>query len=159
MKILKFVSPTGQWVRTLDEQGSGAFKAGRAGHRHKGTDFRGIPGQPVYAVCDGVVVREVQAYEDDPTYRGLVIRNGFVTVKMLYFEPVLGVGPGERVHAGDIIGTMQDVSLRYPGCTPHVHVQIEALEQAVMQSEGIVYINPELLIEKPETGGADGNVG
>jgi len=121
---VRLYSPTGRGVRGVDEWGSGAFGASRDGgvRRHAGTDFVATPDQVVTAPCGGVVTRRVRCYADTPRWQGLEIDAGWGLVKLLYVEP--RVAPGVRVSAGEPIGVAQDLRARYPGITPHVHLEV-----------------------------------
>ena len=56
-----------------------------------------------------------------------------MTIKMVYFQPDRSL-IGKRVVQGEVIGTARDIAEKYPGITPHVHLEISA-------------VNPELLME------------
>ncbi|MFP5263085.1 MAG: peptidoglycan DD-metalloendopeptidase family protein [Blastocatellia bacterium] len=110
--------------RNIDRYGSGQFGASRGNRAHHGLDIMARPGESVLSPIDGDVIRESMPYPQDPRYRGLVIRgtgqwDGY-EVKMFY---VLGILSGQ-VKAGQIIGTAQDLSGRYPGITNHVHIEV-----------------------------------
>lgn len=133
-------NPTGGAVR-VDSGGDGHYGASRrkangTRYAHKGTDFEGTPGQPVKAPISGIIKRKAKPYTNGE-YSGCVIVGKSGVCKMFY----LVVSPnlvGTPVIQGSIIGVMQDISKRYQGVTPHVHLQFDE-------------INPELLLdEEPE---------
>ena len=119
------ISPTGKGVRGIDKWGSGAFHSSRGkGKTHKGLDFIADPGQDVVAPCAGRVRREAQVYADTTEYMGLVIvSDDLHHVKLFYVLPAPGV-VGTLVDEGEVIGTVQDLDRRYPGITPHVHMEV-----------------------------------
>lgn len=128
------VSPTGHSVRGLDKHGSGSYGAGRGNKLHKGADYICIPGQDIVSPIKGVVVREARPYADSD-YSGLVILGMEIKIKLFYLKPNLEL-IGMPVNTGDTIGVAQNISKRYSGMTPHIHLEI-------------VSINPEILINFP----------
>lgn len=132
------ISPTGHGVRGYDKWGSGLYGASRGGKRHKGADFICIPGQEVSAPTKGMVIRIAYPYAEpykDIMYSGIVLRANDCEIKMFYFE-LLKTILKTTVEAGQLIGHAQDISVKYPGMIPHVHMQIDS-------------INPELFIRLP----------
>ena len=128
------ISPTGQSVRGLDKHGSGEYGAGRGGRLHRGADYICIPGQEVVSPITGTIIRIAKPYKGDD-YSGLLIRNSNVEIKLFYLKPSPRI-VGISVKIGDVIGTAQDISKKYPGMIPHVHLQIDS-------------INPDLFINLP----------
>ena len=134
------ISPTGHGIRSFDRWGQGRYGASRDGGSriHKGSDFICIPGQSIVSPINGVVVRERIPYSDYVNgilFRGLQIKNSNCMITMFYFEPLrevlkMGISKGQK------IGTAQDISIKYPGMIPHIHLQIDS-------------INPELFINLP----------
>lgn len=133
-------NPTGGKVR-VDSGGDGHYGASRtkkgAGgklirYSHKGTDFSGTPGQPVKAPISGIIKRKAKPYTSG-TYSGCLIVGKSGVCKMFYLEPNPDL-IGLFVEQGDVIGVMQDISKRYKGVTPHVHIQFDEF-------------NPELLLD------------
>lgn len=110
--------------RALDSWGSGQFGAGRGSHIHQGLDVITRPGQRILSPIDGDIVREAHPYAGDLRYRGAVIRgtgqwSGY-EVKLFYVD---GFRSG-AVLAGEEMGKAQDISVKYPGITNHVHVEV-----------------------------------
>ncbi len=118
------INPTGGNIRD-DPAGSGRYGAPRGARRHRGLDLIARPGQPVKAPVDGLLVRQARPYADDRELSGVVLRGRRVTLKLFYLHPDLGL-VGKHVRAGDIIGTAQDVTRRYPGSgmLPHIHMEV-----------------------------------
>ncbi|HEV7676379.1 MAG TPA: M23 family metallopeptidase [Candidatus Angelobacter sp.] len=115
-------------TRFRDQWGSGQFGASRPGHvhsrLHQGLDITAEPGEPIRSPIDGVITREAFPYKGDNRFRGLLIEGvnewKGIEVKIFYVQ---GMIQG-RVDAGQIIGTAQDLSLRYRGITNHVHIEV-----------------------------------
>jgi len=123
------LNPTGGAICN-DSKGAGYFRARRK-HRdssiysHKGVDFLlpSGPGQDIVSPISGVLYRTVQVYSDTKKYTGWEIRNDDICIKLFYVIPnhnLIGV----MVHQGEVIGTAQDISKRYPGKRPHVHIEV-----------------------------------
>lgn len=114
----------GMRSRKCDSWGFGHFGAPRTGRFHRGLDIAASPGDHVLSPIQGNITREVTVYSDDSTYRGVVILgagsfSGY-EVRIYY---VLGLTCGS-VRPGQFIGTVQDLSGRYPGITNHIHLQV-----------------------------------
>lgn len=43
-------------------------------------------------------------------------------IKLWYLAPTKK--PGDTVKAGEVIGFAQNIGARYPGITPHVHIEV-----------------------------------
>ena len=117
------VSPTGGPVRDVDNHGMGHFGAPRGPRQHKGTDYVGIPGQHILSPIDGVIVREARPYANDTRYSGLLICGKHLYVKLFYIEPDWSVMGAGVFKGKTVIGIMQNIGLKHPGITPHVHLQ------------------------------------
>ena len=80
-------------------------------------------GEPILAPISGLVIREAIPYKDS-LLSGVVIQGseeyGGIDVKLFY---VGGLYCG-AVRAGDVIGHAQDLTVRYPGITNHVHLEV-----------------------------------
>ena len=100
---------------------------------HRGVDLAGIAGSVVYAAGDGIV-----------TYAGLVAGVGVVTIthgelRTTYQPVAAAVGVGQRVEAGQSIGTLEvDAS----HCAPSACLHWGLLR-------GDVYLDPTSLITPP----------
>jgi hypothetical protein len=121
-----FIKPTNGFSRTRDNFGSGQYNAPRDGgtRLHKGLDLISAPGEMIKSPISGTIIKEVIAYADDPQYKGVLIKGtgefADLEVKILYVRPLIG----GNVKAGDIIGMAQDITLRYPGITNHIHMEV-----------------------------------
>lgn len=134
-------SPTGERIRSFDGFGSGRYGAPRGKRKHRGSDFGGKPGQDVVCpINNALVVRECRPYAVGE-YSGVILRNDDFTLQLFYFLPNPEIY-GTFLNEHDVMGTMQDISLRYPikkgqvPMMPHVHL-------------GILNINPEIFLRLP----------
>ncbi|MCO6487427.1 MAG: peptidoglycan DD-metalloendopeptidase family protein [Phaeodactylibacter sp.] len=122
---------TGQRSRAHDAWGSGQYGAPRGGRKHQGLDIRAAPFQKVFAPFPGTITREAAPYRDDHRYRGLVLQGSGAwkdyTLKIFYVQ---GIVSGE-VGAGSQIGYVQNLGLKYPGITNHIHVEVRKGKQLV----------------------------
>jgi len=117
-----------QKSRIQDTWGSGLFEASRDGgkRKHQGLDIIVKPGAKVYAPFDGTIVREAVPYKNDNSYRGIVFRGtgewAAYEVKIFYAE---GLFSG-NAKKGQHIGYTQDLTLKYPTITNHIHVEVKS---------------------------------
>ncbi|PCJ58688.1 MAG: hypothetical protein COA65_07610 [Rhodospirillaceae bacterium] len=113
-------------IRKTDPQGAGHFGARRNGGRrkHLGIDLVAPPGTPVTSPLDGTVTRLGWPYGDDPSYRYVEVTTGTgLVARHFYVAP--SVTLGETVTAGkSCLGTVQDLTKRYPHITNHLHLEI-----------------------------------
>ena len=123
------ISPTGQPVRRPDKWGRGEYGATRGGKIHQGSDYDCKPGQDVVAPIEGIVIRRARPYRKG-SYSGLLIQGKHMALKMFYVKPSKGI-VRSHVYQGDKIGEAQDISLKYPGMTPHIHVRIDSADPEI----------------------------
>ena len=118
------ISMTGINEIRIDSKGSGKYGARRGDRYHKGTDYRGIPGNRAIAPIDGRILREAKPYANQE-YSGFVIIGVKCTIKAFYFELDKSL-IGKRVLQGDTVGTIQDISKREgnEGMVPHIHQEL-----------------------------------
>lgn len=126
------ISPTGKGIRRVDKWGRGTYGASRNSgkSKHDGTDYICEPGQNVVAPVGGLIVRESRPYGDQQwfwKYDGLIIENKCMVIQMFYLEPIRSL-IGQYVNAGDLIGIAQDISIKYPGMTPHIHLEVKSID-------------------------------
>ena len=123
-----FCSPTGSnTLRGVDSFGQGRFAAPRGARLHSGVDFNVEAGDNVYSPIFGKIVRVAIPYKSDERFRGLVIEGigryvGY-SVKLFYLDPLKEI-VGRTVKQGELIGTAQDLTIKYPGITNHIHFEI-----------------------------------
>lgn len=123
---LKIIPPD----RGVDPAGSGEFGAPRSGGRvHRGVDIAVLPGSRVLSLTAGVITRIGFPYHNDTVHRYIeVVPGDFYAIRYFYVSPQVEVG--QMVSADSILGTAQDVTLKYPreGMTPHIHVEVIAVK-------------------------------
>jgi len=129
------VSPTGKGLRQSDKYGRGAYGVSRRSgtRKHQGADYICEPGQDVVAPIAGTIKREARPYPPPDwftRYSGLVIENEYCSIKLFYLEPMRQL-IGQRIRMGQTIGVAQDISKRYEGMIPHVHLEITSIDPAL----------------------------
>ena len=95
--------------------------------KHAGVDLDAAPGDPVTPAVNGIVTKLDWAYEPkegQPAYRYVEVTTDQGKVaRHLYVKPSVEVG--DRVESGKtLIGSAQDLSLRFPGMSNHVHFEM-----------------------------------
>lgn len=136
------MNPTGKKVRS-DARGQGHYGARRTKavvgktvvYQHDGTDYEADPGQIVVAPFTGIIERESRPYAG---YSGLVLAGRRARAKLFYVKP----DPyliGKSVKMGSRIGLAQDISQKYPGMTPHVHMRITSIDPEMLITDTPVY--------------------
>ena len=126
-------NPTGLGVRN-DPKGSGWYRSKRGKRLHAGLDFLCVPTQNVVAPISGTVTRKVIVYRGDSRWTGVEIVGPKGKVKLFYVKPRVGI-IGAHVHEGDVIGTAQDISVKYgPEMKPHVHLEIKEFDPYLLVS-------------------------
>ncbi len=127
------INPTGGKIR-IDALGDGRHGAPRGKRSHNGVDYECTPGQSVKAPHGGRITRVAYPYASDMRWKGCVIEGLDVTTKMFYLDPNPDL-IGTTVLEGQHIGAAQNISKKYPGMTPHVHLRV-------------TNVDPELLMGK-----------
>lgn len=112
-----------QRSRLRDAHGSGQFGASRGHRAHHGLDIVAPAGAEVFSPIDGELVREALPYGDDQRYRGVLLRGSAdwkgLELRIYYTEGLLS----GNVKAGMVIGRAQNLTLKYPGITNHIHLE------------------------------------
>ena len=129
---------TARLVLRNDPEGQGHFEASRGVRLHRGMDFFCDPTAIMEAPIEGIVTKLGFPYGDDLAYRYVEITCEFDMTRhrVFYIQP--GVVVGDLVYLGNPIGSLQDVTIRYPQyprMRPHAHYEI-------ITRQG-VYIDPE----------------
>jgi murein DD-endopeptidase MepM/ murein hydrolase activator NlpD len=128
------ISPTGKWlIRKLDDFGVGVYGASRGTRVHKGIDLIVEPQQNLVSPIDGMITREAYPYAGDLKWRGCVIQNKDVQIKMFYM--VLNQSMRKNfptvVTQGEVIGVAQNIANKYnaDGKTmiPHIHFEMRIM--------------------------------
>lgn len=119
----------GAFFRACDGQGCGHYGASRDGstRTHAGVDIAVSPYSSIYSPMDGYVTRMYNVYTDTTEYKGIEISgtglySGY-SMKIMYMQPDTAM-IGQYVYRYDILGYAQDISARYSGITPHVHIEV-----------------------------------
>lgn len=121
--------PTGEFKIRVDNVGNGNYGAlcrrpNGTTYTNKGVDFECTPGSHVYAPIPGKIIRVVVPYAFDKRFKGIVISNSVMRLKLFYMEPIVDIGT--KVERGSVIGVCQDISLKYGAdCKPHIHMEME----------------------------------
>lgn len=110
--------------RGNDSWGSGEYGAPRGDRKHKGIDFNACPNTKIKSHVSGIVSKLGYPYEDDLSYRYIQIttEDGY-DYRFFYIAPSVKVG--QKIHKGDIIGRVQDLSTRYKGISNHFHFEVK----------------------------------
>ncbi len=116
-------------LRGCDNLGCGHFGASRdSGTRiHKGLDIACTPFNDVYSPVTGTVYGFIDPYGDGQ-YNGISILSnidGLTYIwKIMYCKPLIGLSINHTINKGQLIGACQDISKRYAGITPHLHIEL-----------------------------------
>jgi murein DD-endopeptidase MepM/ murein hydrolase activator NlpD len=143
--IADIANPVEAGARGVDHYGSGAFGSLRDGgkRKHEGVDYVAAPGHRANAPIAGEVTRIGYAYKKDTRLQYVEIVNvqtGY-SARVLYVAPSVVVG--HTLAAGDEIGTVQDLSVKYPGgITNHVHVEVRDPKGVTLDSSIILPESP-----------------
>lgn len=131
--MIKLTAPE----RGQDTFGSGAFHASRGSRSHNGVDFAAYPGSRAHTVLGGTVTKLGTAYRDTPNYRYVQVTDvDGNDWRYFYVKP--GVMVGDDLHAGDFIGIVQDLDLRYKAITPHIHLEVITPDGEYVNPKGLV---------------------
>jgi hypothetical protein len=118
------IVPIKNATRDYDAWGSGLFAAPRGKKKHRGRDYKFEAGAPVHAPEAGKIVRIGYPYPAPAPYRYMELLNEDHTIlwRFFYVDPI--VTPVNSVHAGQVIGYAQDITLRYDQrMANHIHVE------------------------------------
>jgi hypothetical protein len=139
-----------------DLWGDGAFGSRRGSKFHDGIDILVQPGDPIFSMIDGVIEKVDYPYASDLSWTGIQIGNDKVRTEIWYMTPNIPSG-NLFVREGDLIGTAQDISHKYPPTekipgpmTPHIHVRVTLKAFTVIANGRYVsyeiYVDPNLFI-------------
>ena len=152
-----YCKPLASTITRNDGRGDGKFGARRDGGSrfHTGRDFVCIPGEAVFSMIQGKVVKYERPYTKHPEWSGVQIENHIFRLEMWYMDPRNTVAVGQYVNAGEMVGVAQDISLKYPpnkdgAMTPHIHVRLTLLPfNAIANDRYISYeqhVDPAILL-------------
>ena len=117
----------GPMVIRSDSRGDGHYLAPRGNRLHAGVDYIVKPGEDILMPFAGKMIREARPYSDGPL-AGCVLQNDIYTLKIFYMVPYLHLIHQDKILAGDLIGTAQDVRMKWGSdMTPHIHVEIVSM--------------------------------
>ncbi len=110
-------------IRGCDPSGCGHFGADRGSRKHEGIDIVVKEGETIISPIDGEVIRYPFPYSGDINYKGILIRNKDLEVKIFYLNPTAPVG---KISKGQKIGIAQNIAKKYPSkpMTPHIHLEV-----------------------------------
>lgn len=110
--------------RGSDNYGNGYFGASRGPRTHNGIDFSTGSGDAVLSTVSGEVTKLGYPYGDDLGFRYVQVST-CDSAKHRFFYVLPSVRVGDAVREGSVLGTSQDLSIRYPnGMTQHYHYEI-----------------------------------
>ncbi len=127
---MRLINPTGKGIRN-DSRGLGHHGAPRGHRKHDGVDLMCEVGQDILMPVNGIITRVSMPYKDDDRWLGAYIVNPRIEIKMWYFIPTL---LGMELKAGTVIGTAQDIGIKYDGVTPHIHFRICKIDPCLLFS-------------------------
>ncbi|MCF6236928.1 MAG: M23 family metallopeptidase [Gammaproteobacteria bacterium] len=115
-------------IRSGDKWGKGHYGAPRGSRTHNGLDIEAYPKQVIVSPIDGSIVRKTYPYANDMRYTGVLLegtgRHKGYSIKIFYMNPSSGI-IGKIVQAGDDVGEAQDLTIKYPRITNHIHIEIK----------------------------------
>jgi len=125
------------WVLPVDGPVVRPFRppATRYGRGHRGADLRAAPGTPVRAANDGVVTFAGTV----GTTRHVVVRHANGDRTSYSFLASLRVHAGERVRAGEVVGTTGGTGPNHDGSALHFGLRV-----------GGAYVDPMQLYGAPD---------
>ncbi len=140
---MQILNPTGKGIRN-DKAGLGHYGAPRGRRKHDGVDLMCNVGQDILMPVDGIITRVSMPYADDDRWLGAYIVNPRIEIKMWYFVPTL---LGMKLKAGTVIGTAQDIGIKYEGVTPHIHFRVCRIDPMLILSETDEELYENILME------------
>jgi hypothetical protein len=81
---------------------------------------------------DAEVIRIARPYANDSRFSGLLVGNRHIRLYLFYVAPLKDI-VSSQVGMGKVIGTAQDIGLKYPGITPHIHVQVYSMDLEILR--------------------------
>jgi len=127
-EALGTITPDTMWQRPFSVPLSGDITScygknryynGRKGSRHGGVDLRAVPGTPVKAVADGMVILTGDHYFAG---KSVYVDHGNGLISMYFHLSSICVEKGEKVLSGETVVGLSGSSGRVTG--PHLHLGI-----------------------------------
>ncbi len=113
--------------RGCDEMGCGHFGASRGTRKHNGIDYCASPGDNICTNVAGSITKLGYTYSDDLSYRYVEVTDSEKQRhRFFYVNPEVSLG--DLVSRGDVIGTAQDIAIRYAhkgNMKNHVHYEMK----------------------------------
>jgi len=117
-------------LRGHDAHGSGAYGATRLGGKtHNGADVVFRKGQDVKMPYEAKFIREGFVYNGDTKYKlvELIGTKGYFKdykMKIMYCLAIENLSTETIMPMGTLIAKAQDISEKYAGITPHIHIEM-----------------------------------
>ncbi len=125
--------------RGIDGYGSGCFGASRDGGQrlHNGIDYECAAGSFIFPVEPGRVTKLGYPYGDDLTFRYVEVTDvtGYHW-RYFYVDPAVVLG--DYITESTMLGRLQALEGRYPGITPHCHLEVKDGEGNYIDPRAIV---------------------
>lgn len=122
-----------QKTRVRDSYGSGQYGASRDSgtRKHNGIDIIVNPDEKIFCPIKGAIISETMPYRKDPSYKGVVIKGieswiGY-EIKIFY---MVGLFSGVANESQEI-GFAQNLTIKYPGITNHIHLEVKFQGQQI----------------------------
>jgi murein DD-endopeptidase MepM/ murein hydrolase activator NlpD len=119
-------------MRLSDKWGAGWFGAPRGDRTHKGVDYSAYPRTAILSITYGTVTKIGYTYADNLSFRYIQVTqygNANIGAKIdyryFYVQPKANLKLGNLIHAGDVLGEVQDLTKRYPDIINHMHLSIK----------------------------------
>lgn len=110
-------------IRGCDAFGCGNFGANRSGHKHQGIDIVTKPNETIFSPIDGEFKRIAYPYANDTNYKGMVLVNDEIEIKIFYITPTIPAGL--KVKKGQPIATSQHIAKKYGvAMVNHIHLEV-----------------------------------
>lgn len=110
-------------IRGCDAFGCGNFGANRSGHKHQGIDIVTNPSETIFSPIDGEFKRLAYPYANDKNYKGMVLVNDEIEIKIFYVNPTIPTGL--KIKKGQPIAKSQNIAKKYGvSMVNHIHFEV-----------------------------------
>ena len=111
--------------------------------KHNGVDYACAPGSTIFSLTGGTVTKIGYPYGDDLSFRYVQVTDADGNdIRYFYVSPSAVMG--ELIDIGDELGQLQDLGLRYPGITSHVHFEVVTCRSPK------TFVDPEIYLKSLE---------